>query len=800
MNSNTTEQLIEKIQNADTLTDDDRRELSKLLKTHQKKSTYHALVNELAEIGGQEISGADWKAIFKNYFSKIGKVINADRIRYYENGRQSGTGGPGLRLAVEWPSKSDRKTAGSNGQPLFISRKKFSKLYKQLEQGIAYQTRISEQEIGPLKMFMQANSCRSILILPIRSSTMLYGLIWVDNISDDKEWTPSELTLLQPLIFQFRNLLEKRDLEKELQHTYRQAQIGTWEMDLESGRYSWSPVTKEIFEVDQSRDPDEQLVMEILYDNETKKDLMKAVERAKITGEPYDMEIKIKTTRGEVKWVRDTGQAQFKNGKCVRLYGIVQDIHKRKLAEQESEKNKRLLEAITQQTEVAVWVRDDSGNILFVNRQWKSFFGIEGKELIGSSLHNLFEREAADEMIKSDRSVVESNKEVTFEAFIDTSKGPRHFMVNKFPLRGISGLENAVGGIGTDITEIKKTEERLQQAEEKLREIIEHSTNLFYAHDANHKLTYLSPQSIDFLGYQPEEAKRRWTEFISDHPENEKGILRTQQAIDTGEAQPPFELQLVRGDGVKIWVEVNEAPVVKDGKVVSIAGSLTDVTKRKEAQGKISDSLREKETLLAEIHHRVKNNLAVVASLMQLQAMESDSEDLRGELLESVLRIKSMAGIHEHLYKTEDFSNLDFTHNLKMLLGEIVDTMQFSVDISLRFECDEVRLSVNQAIPCSLIVNEVITNIIKHGFKGKDKGNVVTRLHQTEGVVTLSIEDNGVGLPEDFDPESTNTLGMQLIKTLSGQLFANYRFESQKEGASFHLEFEKKTEQGLSSV
>ena len=455
--------------------------------------------------------------------------------------------------------------------------------------------------------------------------------------------------------------------------------------------------------------PDADLAADITYDDDTKDLFLKAVERAQITGEPYDLEVKIKTAKGNVKWVRDTGRAEFKNGKCIRLYGIVQDIHKRKTAEHESEKNKRLLEAITQQTEVAVWVRDDAGNILFVNKQWKSIFGLGSVNVIGKSLHDFFNESEANEMISSDRSVVSRNKQVIFEEFIGTATGPRHYMVNKFPLHGISGLENAVGGIGTDITEIKQTEARLLQTKQKLREIIEHSTNLFYTHDVNHTLTYLSPQSIDFLGYPPEEAKCRWTKFVTDHPKNEKGFEATQRAIVTGKAQGPFELQLRRGDGEIIWVEVNEAPVVKNGKTVSVAGSLTNITKRKRAQNKIRESLREKETLLAEIHHRVKNNLAVVASLMQLQAMESESSDVQGELLESVLRIKSMASIHEHLYKTEDFSNLDFAHNLEMLVGEVIDTMQFSSDISLIFDCDDVRLSVNKAIPCSLIVNEVVT-------------------------------------------------------------------------------------------
>ena len=123
--------------------------------------------------------------------------------------------------------------------------------------------------------------------------------------------------------------------------------------------------------------------------------------------------------------------------------------------------------------------------------------------------------------------------------------------------------------------------------------------------------------------------------------------------------------------------------------------------------------------------------------------------------------------------------------------------MQFSADISLEFDCDDVRLSVNQAIPCSLIVNEVITNIIKHGFKGRKSGKVITRLNQTESTINIQIEDDGIGLPDNFNPESTKTLGMQLIKTLSVQLLGSYKFESGEKGATFILTFDKQSDQSM---
>jgi len=794
MNSPTIEHLKDRIQNKEVLKPSEQKKLLEIISSYETSFDYNDIVQDLSNIGMLQMQGDRWKNGIKSCFKKIAEGIDADSIRFYEFKFHTETAEPGLASVVEWNSGHQAQTSVSDHSFSFLPKRKYNFLFKNLEANKPFQSRLDDQPNGSMKMLMQADNSHSILILPVKSSNTLYGMIRFDDCKSGREWTFDELTLLEPILFQFRNIFERRDMEKQLQNTYRQARIGTWEMDLETGSYSWSPITKEIFGVSDNQIPDEKMAMDILFDEDSREKLMKAVDRAQITGEPYDIELRIKTLKGDKKWIRDTGRAEFKNGKCVKLYGVVQDIDQRKLAERESEKNKRLLEAITQQTEVAVWVRDDSGNILFVNKQWKSIFGLSSENVIGKSLHDFFNETEANEMISSDRSVVSRNKQVIFEEFIDTAIGPRHYMVNKFPLKGISGLENAVGGIGTDITEIKETEARLQETKQKLREIIEHSTNLFYTHDEYHNLTYLSPQSVDFLGYPPEEAKRRWTEFVTDHPDNEKGLAQTQRAIDTGNPQLPFELELVRADGEKIWVEVNEAPVVKDGKTVSMAGSLTDITKRKKAQNKIRDSLREKDTLLAEIHHRVKNNLAVVASLMQLQAMESESADVQSELLESVLRIKSMAGIHEHLYKTEDFANLDFAHNLTMLVSEVTGTMQLSADISLSFDCEEVRLSVNQAIPCSLIINEVVTNIIKHGFKGRDKGVVITHLNQTGETVTITIEDDGVGLPENFDPESTKTLGMQLIKTLSQQLFGSYKFDSNENGSTFSLTFTKKDE------
>lgn len=138
--------------------------------------------------------------------------------------------------------------------------------------------------------------------------------------------------------------------------------------------------------------------------------------------------------------------------------------------------------------------------------------------------------------------------------------------------------------------ERERADKALRESEEKLKIIIENSTNMFYSHTPDHVLTYVSPQVKDILGYEEEEVLVRWTELATDHPVNEQGFERTVKAIETGEVQPPYELQLRHKDGRPVWVEVHEAPVVENGKTVAIVGSLNDITERKAAEKQLRES------------------------------------------------------------------------------------------------------------------------------------------------------------------------------------------------------------------
>jgi two-component sensor histidine kinase len=200
--------------------------------------------------------------------------------------------------------------------------------------------------------------------------------------------------------------------------------------------------------------------------------------------------------------------------------------------------------------------------------------------------------------------------------------------------------------------------------------------------------------------------------------------------------------------------------------------------------------LKEKDVLLKEIHHRVKNNLQVISSILNLQSSFVSDENTLGILQESRNRIRSMAIIHENLYRTEDFASIKFDNYLRNLTGNLIAS--YSVDRRIEFDADlqEVDLVLDQAIPCGLLTNELITNALKYAWKGEEMSAKIRMTLEQEGdIIKLTIADNGVGLPQEFEQMQSDTLGLQLVTTLAEQLDAELKVTIEQ-GTEFQLTFE----------
>ena len=221
-----------------------------------------------------------------------------------------------------------------------------------------------------------------------------------------------------------------------------------------------------------------------------------------------------------------------------------------------------------------------------------------------------------------------------------------------------------------------------------------------------------------------------------------------------------------------------------------VFSSNLEARKRRALQAHLDKELHEKETLLKEIHHRVKNNLQVISSILNLQSSFVSDENTLGILQESRNRIRSMAIIHENLYRTEDFASIKFDNYLRNLTANLIAS--YSVDRKIEFDADlqEVDLVLDQAIPCGLLTNELITNALKYAWEGLEGASKIRlKLEQEEAMIKLTIADNGIGLPQEFEEMQSDTLGLQLVTTLAEQLDAELKV-STKEGTEFQLTFE----------
>ena len=223
------------------------------------------------------------------------------------------------------------------------------------------------------------------------------------------------------------------------------------------------------------------------------------------------------------------------------------------------------------------------------------------------------------------------------------------------------------------------------------------------------------------------------------------------------------------------------------GEPVVIAVS-RDITERTIAEEKIKKSLEEKELLLKEIHHRVKNNLMIISSLLNLQSQTVDDERSRDSFKDIQNRARSMALIHEKLYQSTDLKRIDFGEYIRTLATELFHTYASTQHIKLLMDVEKVFVDINTAIPLGLIINEIITNSLKHGFPNGKEGEIRVELHSINDSCEFKVKDDGIGFPENLDFRNTDSLGLQLVNSLTQQIDGEINMEVDH-GTEFIINF-----------
>ena len=216
-----------------------------------------------------------------------------------------------------------------------------------------------------------------------------------------------------------------------------------------------------------------------------------------------------------------------------------------------------------------------------------------------------------------------------------------------------------------------------------------------------------------------------------------------------------------------------------------------DISDQRQAEEVMQASLAEKEILLKEIHHRVKNNLQVISSLVDLQSAEIRDPGMKELFKDVVYRVRSMATVHEKLYQSTDLAHVDFADYTRSFLSSLWRVQGAATKgIRLDLDLDPVLLPVSTAVPCDLILNELFSNALKHAFKGRDHGKITVRVHdKNQGDVKLCVKDDGVGIPPEIEWGTPSSLGLRLVQMLAIQLHATVRLKGDK-GTEFIINFE----------
>jgi len=340
----------------------------------------------------------------------------------------------------------------------------------------------------------------------------------------------------------------------------------------------------------------------------------------------------------------------------------------------------------------------------------------------------------------------------------------------------------------TDISERRKAEESLRESEKKFRVLSETSPTAVLLYQGE-KIVYANQATERLFGYDTDALLRmNFWDWVHDERKvevRERGLKRL-----SGAPVPiRYESKFVTKDGEERWLAVSAGLIEYRGKPAGIA-SLLDITESKRSEELLRAALAEKTVLLKEIHHRVKNNLQIVCALLDLQSDSLPDEQSRVCFQYSQDRIRSMALVHEHLYRSRDFNSIDFADYIKNLAAYLLNSHASDHGrISLKVNADSIVLGIDMSIPCGLIINELISNSLKHGFPDDRHGEVTIELSAAaDGWLTLSVADTGVGFPPGIDIGNARTLGLRIVGMLVKQLRGRIEMRNDN-GASCRVRF-----------
>jgi len=525
----------------------------------------------------------------------------------------------------------------------------------------------------------------------------------------------------------------------------------------------------------------------------------------------YEFDYRLRAKADQWKWIADYGKvvARDEQGKPLRMIGTHRDVSDRKQAEAALKQSELRFRGIFDQMFQFIGLLSPDGILLEANQTALEFAGLSRADVIGTYFWDVIWWQLSTETQEQLKRAIAQAAQGEFIRYqVDVQGANQQVITIDFSLRPIVDEAGQVVMLipeGRDITELKRAEQMLELQAVITRNMAE---GICLVRTDNGIIVYANPKFEQMFGYDFGELNGRHVSIInyaSDTGAAQAVNLSIREAVlQSGEST--YEVHNVKKDGTPFWCSATTSVFKHPDYGDVLVAVQQDITDRKQAESKIAASLKEKEILLKEIHHRVKNNLSIVSGLLQMQARRTQNAQADAILRDSQNRIASIALVHEKLYRAEDLANIDFAQYIQDLTVYLFDSYNInSSQVKLKVQVEKVNIDVETAIPCGLIVNELVSNALKHAFPAdlasgaapQRTGEIQVKLEQaiaspTEVGAThsyiLTVRDNGVGLPTDFNPETTKTLGLTLVRGLVSQIRGSMEIDG-NQGTEFRVAF-----------
>ncbi|MFB6345380.1 MAG: PAS domain S-box protein [bacterium] len=550
---------------------------------------------------------------------------------------------------------------------------------------------------------------------------------------------------------------ELRESERRFRSTFEQAAVGMAHVDLDGTLLRLNEKFCELlgYSHDELKS---KTFQELTHPDDLERDIEQVERLLEQEKDQYSIEKRYLRNDGTFFWAQltvslvldDSGEPEY-------FVSVIEDITERKQTEQELKKSEEKFRELAENIQQVFWLSDsEKDELLYVSPAIEDIWGIDQEELYDNPQLWL-DRVHPEDQNRVRKDLVERQKEGNYDEeyrIVRPDDSIRWIRDRAFPIRDDEGNVQRIAGIAEDITKKKRIEEEQET-------FFNISIDLFALSDYEGQFLDVNPAFSETLGYSRSElTSKPFLEFI--HPDDIEETREVMAQLEEGKPVEGHENRYITKNGNIRWLNWRAEP--GDDMIYAVA---RDVTERRRYEEQLQSMVEEKETLLKEIHHRVKNNLQIISSMLSMQMREIDQDGLREKIQDSINRVKSMALIHENLYQSDNLANLNFERYVRELTDRTVTLHQRDhSDVNVSIEVDSQSLKLDQAIPCGLILNELLTNTLEHGFTTGESANISIMFYSDDRKADLTVKDDGRGFPTDFDMDTIDTFGMQIVQSL----------------------------------